>query len=77
MNEERTGLSQDYEEILGIKVPHMEIPVRPGRDMARLAEVAAMVQAQKLSGHDAAKEFNELLLRKLSAVQDTTPPFKG
>lgn len=77
MNEERTGLTQDYEEILGIKVPHMEIPVRPGRDMARLAEVAAMVQAQKLTGQDSAKQFNELLLRKLSAVKDTTPPFTG
>lgn len=77
MNEERTGLTQDYEEILGIKIPHMEIPVRPGRDMARLAEVAAMVQAQKLTGNDSAKQFNELLLRKLSAVQDTTPPFTG
>ena len=43
----------------------MEIPVRPGRDMARLVEVAAMVQAQKLSGHDSAKDFNDLLLQKL------------
>ena len=77
MNEERTGLTQEYEEILGIKVPHMEIPVRPGRDMARLAEVAAMVQAQKLTGQDSAKQFNELLLRKLSVVKDTTPPFMG
>ncbi len=77
MNEERTGLTQDYEEILGVKVPHMELPVRPGRDMARIAEVAAMVQAQKLSGHDSAQAFNELLLRKLSAVSETTPPFLG
>lgn len=77
MDEERTGLSQDYEDILGIKIPHMEIPVRPGRDMARLAEVAAMVQAQKLSGHDSAQAFNDLLMRKLSAVSETTPPFKG
>ena len=65
MAEERTGLTQEYEEILGIRVPHMEIPVRPGRDMARLVEVAAMVQAQKLSGHDSAKDFNDLLLQKL------------
>ena len=65
MEEERTGLTQDYEELLGIRVPHMEIPVRPGRDMARLVEVAAMVQAQKLSGHDSAKDFNDLLMQKL------------
>jgi HPr kinase/phosphorylase len=34
--------------------------------MARLAEVAAMVQALRLLGHDAAKEFNERLIRKMS-----------
>ena len=67
MEEERTGLTQHYEEILGVQVPHMEIPVRPGRDMARLVEVASMVQAQKLSGHDSAKDFNDLLLQKLDS----------
>ena len=71
MDEERTGLGQNYEEILGVKVPHMEIPVRPGRDMARLVEVAAMVQAQKLSGNDSAKEFNDRLLEKLDEKDDS------
>ena len=45
MDEERSGLEVETFEILGRKVPHMTIPVRPGRDMARLVEVAAMVQA--------------------------------
>ncbi len=62
MHEERTGLEKSSYEILGIQVPHMKIPVRPGRDMARLAEVAAMVQALKMIGHDSAKEFNERLI---------------
>lgn len=62
MNEERTGLEENYQEILGLKVPLMEIPVRPGRDMARLVEVAAMVQALKKMGHDSAKEFNDRLI---------------
>ncbi len=66
INEDRTGLDQKHMEILGQKIPHSIIPVRPGRDMARLAEVAAMVQALRLLGHDAAKEFNERLIRKMS-----------
>jgi len=66
IEEERTGLDQEYMEILGQKIPHSVIPVRPGRDMARLAEVAAMVQAFRLLGHDSAKEFNERLIRQMS-----------
>ncbi len=62
MHEDRTGLESNTVEILGMKIPHMEIPVRPGRDMARLVEVAAMVQALKSIGHDSAKEFNDRLI---------------
>lgn len=66
MHEERTGLEQNRVEILGLKVPAMEIPVRPGRDMARLVEVAAMVQALKKMGHDSAAEFNERLIANMA-----------
>lgn len=66
MNEERTGLEENSVEILGLKVPAMEIPVRPGRDMARLVEVAAMVQALKIMGHDSATEFNERLIANMA-----------
>ena len=63
--EERTGLEQDYFEILGLKIPHIRFAVRPGRDLARLVEVASMVQALKLIGHDSAKEFNERLIGQM------------
>ncbi|NCG09420.1 MAG: HPr(Ser) kinase/phosphatase [Verrucomicrobia bacterium] len=66
MHEERTGLEENTVEILGLKVPTMEIPVRPGRDMARLVEVASMSQALKLMGHDSAKEFNERLIANMT-----------
>ncbi len=66
MHEERTGLEENTVEILGLKVPTMEIPVRPGRDMARLVEVASMAQALKLMGHDSAKEFNERLIANMA-----------
>ena len=66
MHEERTGLEEQYMEILGLKVPLMEIPVRPGRDMARLTEVAAMVQALMKIGHDSATEFNDQLIAHMA-----------
>ncbi len=64
--EERTGLEENYYEILNMKVPHIEIYVRPGRDMARLVEVAALTQALKKMGHDPAKDFNERLIAFMS-----------
>ena len=73
MHEERTGLEENRMEILNLKVPLVEIPVRPGRDMARLVEVAAMVQALKHIGHDSAAEFNERLIAHMS---ETTDPKK-
>lgn len=66
MHEERIGLEENSVEILGLKIPAMELPVRPGRDMARLAEVAAMVQALKKMGHDSAAEFNERLIANMA-----------
>ena len=66
MPEERTGLEENSVEILGMKVPIMEIPIRPGRDMARLVEVASMVQALKMIGHDSAAEFNDRLIANMS-----------
>jgi HPr kinase/phosphorylase len=60
--EERTGLEENYYEVLGQKVPHMVLYVRPGRDMARLVEVAAPTQALKKMGHDPAKDFNDRLI---------------
>src|SRR5205807_627321 len=44
---ERVGIERETYEILGLKVPHITIPVRPGRDIARLIEVAAMDQKLK------------------------------
>ena len=59
---DRIGLDREFYEILGLQVPHLTIPVRPGRDMARLIEVAAMDQKLKGLGHDSAIQFNAKLL---------------
>lgn len=66
MEEERTGLDQQYFEILGENVPHVIMPVRPGRDMSRLVEVAAMIQALKHTGHDCARKFNDRLIEYMA-----------
>jgi len=62
---ERVGLTEETYEILGVKVPHVTIPVRPGRDVARLVEVAAYDRKLKSLGANSALEFNQRLLQKL------------
>src|SRR5438270_2244085 len=59
---DRIGLDQEFYEILGLQVPHITIPVKPGRDIARLVEVAAMDQKLKGLGQNSAVEFNTKLL---------------
>ena len=59
---DRIGLDQEFYEILSLPVPHVTIPVRPGRDIARLIEVAAMDQKLKGLGRNSAVEFNAKLL---------------
>ena len=58
---ERLGIDEDYVEILGIKIPTLTVPVKPGRNLAVIIEVAAMNNRQKKMGYNAAKE----LLHKL------------
>ena len=59
---DRIGLDREFYEILGLQVPHITIPVKPGRDIARLIEVAAMDQKLKALGRNSALEFNNKLL---------------
>ena len=67
---DRLGIDRENYEILGIPIPHVTIPVRPGRDLARLVEVAALNQKLKAMGHDTAREFNERLLRAMKPARD-------
>jgi HPr kinase/phosphorylase len=59
---DRIGLDREFYRILDMDIPHVLIPVRPGRDVARLIEVAAMDQKLKDLGHNSAVEFNAKLL---------------
>lgn len=64
---DRIGLDQQFYEILNIKVPHITIPVRSGRDLSGLVEVAALDQKLKLIGQNSSVEFNEKLIRKIQS----------
>ena len=62
---DRFGLTEEYEDILGIKVPSLTIPVKPGRNLAIILEIAAMNNRQKKMGYNTAEEFNKRLLAEL------------
>ncbi len=64
---DRTGLDDLYYEILGIRVPHVIVPIKPARDVARLVEVAALDAKLKQMGHHSAREFNAKLLAAMKA----------
>jgi HPr kinase/phosphorylase len=64
---DRVGMDADFVKILDVDIPHMTIPVRPGRDLARLVEVAAFQTKLKLSGYNPAKELNERLIARMAA----------
>lgn len=67
---DRLGMEQQYVKILGIKVPHIIIPVRPGRDIARLVEVAALYTKLKAAGYNTAKELDERIIKKFSKLKN-------
>ena len=65
---DRMGLESEYIDILGNKVPRVTIPVKPGRNLAIVIEIAAMNNRQKKMGYNAAQE----LLHKLG-MGDAAP----
>jgi HPr kinase/phosphorylase len=62
---DRLGIEQEYVKVLGVDIPHVIIPVRPGRDIARLIEVAAFQVKLRKSGYNAAEELNKRLLAQM------------
>jgi len=66
---DRLGMEEQYVTILGVEVPHIIIPVRPGRDLARLIEVAAFQTKLKSSGHNPAKELNDRLIAQMAKTK--------
>lgn len=70
-NEEydRLGLDDHYYRVLGVDVPMLRLPVRPGRTMATIIEVAARNQMLKFQGHHSARAFQEKLNRAIAEAR--------
>ena len=66
---DRLGLDEEHTEILGINLPSITIPVRPGRNLSIIIEVAAMNNRQKKMGYNTAEEFNKRIMDSLGAGQ--------
>ncbi len=64
---ERLGLDEDFVEILGVKVPKLIMPVRPGRNLAIIVEVAARNYRLKKLGYDAAREFDKRWMQEIES----------
>ena len=62
---DRLGLDEHTEEILGIKIPSITLPVSSGRNLSVVIEVAAMNNRQKRMGYNTAKEFNKRLMESM------------
>lgn len=56
---DRLGIDNTYTDILGVKVPSITVPVKPGRNLAVIIETAAMANRQKRMGIDSAMEFTQ------------------
>ncbi len=63
---DRLGLVTEYSELLGNQIPTLNIPVKPGRNLAVVVEVAAMNNRQKKLGYNAAEELNNRLIAQMS-----------
>ena len=66
---DRIGNEYHYMDILDVKVPHITIPIQPGRNLAVILEVAAMNNRQKRQGYDSAKEFAERIDHYFDTLQ--------
>lgn len=62
---DRLGLDEEKTNILGIDIPSITIPVKPGRNLAIILEIAAMNYRQKKMGYNTAEEFNKRLMEQM------------
>jgi HPr kinase/phosphorylase len=65
---DRTGLEEQQEHILDVAVPKVHLPIRPGRNVSSIVEVAARNYLLKMQGNNAAKRFRETLERRLAVT---------
>ena len=71
---DRLGLESPPFNIVGVDVPHAVVPVRPGRNMSTIVEVAARNHLLKLQGHNSAQDFADRLSRAIEAGRPPRQP---
>ncbi len=67
---DRIGLEQETTNILGNEIVTTTIPVRPGRNLAIILEIAAMNNRQRRMGYNTAEEFNKRIMEQMYAPKD-------
>ena len=67
---DRLGMLDEYTNIMGINIPSLTIPVKPGRNLAIIIEVASMNNRQKRMGYNAAVELNNRLMREMNKMTE-------
>lgn len=73
---DRTGLDEDTHDILGIDVRSLRLPVKPGRNIAGIVEVAARNMLLRMRGHHAARQLNDRMdeaMYRTTGVHPTEP----
>lgn len=73
---DRLGASNNTEELLGVHIPYLMIPVKPGRNIPIIIETAAMNERLKKMGFYSAKEFNQNILKWLESENARNLYFK-
>ncbi len=63
---DRTGLTEEFVDLLGVRIPHLRIPVRPGRNIAIIIEVAALNHRLKELGVHPAVQLNQRVMKLMN-----------
>lgn len=69
---DRIGTEQSFTDLLGVKVPTIEIPVKPGRNLPIIIEAAAMNERLKYMGYNSARDFNQNILKWIESGEAKT-----
>ena len=67
---ERFGMEEESINILGINIPSVTVPVRPGRNLSIILEIAAMNNRQKRMGYNTALEFNKKMMKHMGITEE-------
>lgn len=63
---ERLGLDESFNDVLGVPIPLVRLPVYPGKNITVIAEAIALNLLLKIYGYDAAKEFSQKLMEEIA-----------